>query len=611
MARKIIVCILCLLPFALYHNNTGRGPDSNIYLDVAHGIVTGGHLNTLPSRLNTDSIWQITKNKHAPIHQNIGGVLFFLPATAFSFVSMQVTELIPNLPEELYNISYHEKLWVGCTSYVLALFFCLLTYKVARCYFPLQATLTAMFFCLYGGPLFIYTAVFPCQLNLPAAFLSALLLYLYHFCDRKKKMSWLLMGAVWGLGVFVRAEFVVWGLLLLYALIDSRPLNDDGWRVLLGRVAMTACGGLLFVIPGMMLRQVIFGTQGSTYGIQFDFEFLKQSYLMLVGTRNGLFTFWPIMFIALLGYFIKFRRNLPIYHLLFAILVLECLICGSTNFWSGEFGNSFGQRRFLVVLPCFILFLTRLFDLCRNYFSWLASACTACVLWALAMYGVYGEPWSFADGTMGFLMPYDYSFLFSALSVCAAKLPGIVLSLILLPKHTDMVWLFPLFAIASTGAYFLAKPLIKHKLTVCLVALVCLSFMVTVFLSGARQRGENAFESIVRANPDAKFITRNYEINDEIVGSMVDSVAFFLELHKKDTADYFRHKTMEFLAVEAPDQADNFKQMTDGLTLRQSLGWYRLVPEQSHTSLQNWYRMAMLYEQRGQAPPDISGQYRY
>jgi len=611
MAKKIILFIVCLLPFALYHNNTGRGPDSNIYLDVAHSIITEGHLNTLPSRLTTDSIWQITKNKHAPIHQNIGGVLFFLPATAFSFVSMRVALLIPNLPEELYDISYHEKLWVGCTSYLLALFFCLLTYKVMRCYFPPRATFAAMFFCLYGGPLFIYTAVFPCQLNLPAAFLSALLLYLYHFCDLKKKMPWLLMGAVWGLGVFVRAEFVVWGLLLLYALVNSRPFARDGWRALLGRVTMAAGGGLLFIIPGMMLRQVIFGTQGSTYGIQFDLEFLKQSYLMVIGTRNGLFTFWPVLAIAMLGYFVKFRRNPLICHIMFAILVLECLICGSTNFWSGEFGNSFGQRRFLVVLPCFVFFLTRLFDLSRNYFSWLASACTISVLWALAMYGVYGEPWSFSDGTIGFLMPYDYSFLFSALSVVAAKLPTFVSSLVFLPKHTDIIWLFPLFALASTGAYFLTKPFVKHTFTFCLVALVCLSCGITVFLAGARQRGENAFNAIVLANPGAKFITRNYEINDEIVGSMVDSVAFFLELHKKDTADYFRNKTMEFLSVEAPDQVDNFKQMADALALRQSLGWYRLVPEQSHTSLLNWYRTALLYEQRGQAPPDINGRYLY
>ena len=611
MAKKILLVVIFLLPFVLYHNNTGRGPDSTIYLDVAHSIMTEGHLNILPSNLTTDKIWQVTKNKHAPIHQNIGGVLFYLPATALAFVSTRLASLIPDLPEELYNITYHEKLWVGCSAYVMALFSCLLTYQVVGCYFSRRATLLAMLFCLYGGPLFLYTAVFPCQMNLPAAFLAALLLYLFHVCDREKMTSWLLMGAVWGLGVFVRAEFVVWGSLLLYALIVSRPQGQGSWKVLAGRVMLVACGGLLFAVPGMMVRQVIFGSQGSTYGIQFDLKFLQHSYLMLIGTRNGLFTFWPVLFVAMLGYFVKIRRNSPLGHVLLAIIILECLVCGSTNFWSGEFGNSFGQRRFLVVLPCFVFFLAQLFDLARKWFYWLVPVCVASVLWALAMYGVYGQPWSFADGTMGFLMPNNYAYIFSALSACAGQLPLDILALLFLPKHADTLWLLPLVALVGVGAFYLGRSLAKRKFACGLLTLVCLSSVLTVFLAGARQRGVSAFDTIVSTNPEARFVTRNYEIDDEIVGSMVDSIAFFMEGQQDETAKYFYKKALDFLAAEAPEQVDNLKQMIEGLTLRQALGWYRLVPEQSHTALLNWYHIALLYAQRGQPPPDTRGQYLY
>ncbi len=611
MARKFIILVVCLLPFALYHTNTGRGPDSSIYLEVAHRIVSEGHLNILPRHLSVDTIWQITPSKHAPIHQNIGGVFFFLPATAFAFVSLKLASFIPHLPPQLYDINYHERLWVGGTAYILALFFCLLTYQVGRRYFPAPAVLAAVLSCLYGGPLLIYAAVFPCQMNLPAAFLSALLLYIYHFSNLEKKLSWLLLGAVWGLGVFVRAEFVVWGLLLLYGLIVSRPLGRGGWRWLLGRVFMAACGGLLFIVPGVMVRQAIFGTQGSTYGVQFDLEFLKSAYLMLVGARNGLFTFWPVLFIAMWGYLVRCRRNPPLYNVLAAILFVECIICGSTNFWSGEFGNSFGQRRFLVVLPCFILFLARLFDLCRRYFFWLAAGCAVSAVWALAMYRVYGEIWSFPDNSMGFLMPHHYSFLFSALSTVAARLPKDILWLIFLPKHADMLWMLPCFVIVGPGAFFLAQPFFRRQFTFCLVIMVSLACGVTVFLAGARQRGEDAFNGIVRANPQARFVTRNYEINDEMIGSMVDSVSFFMELHQEETAEYFKDKAMRFLAVEAPEQGANFKQMVEALKLRQVMGWYRLVPEQSHCALLEWYRMALLYKQNGQDPPDISGQFLY
>lgn len=611
MLRKIVLFVICLLPFALYHSNTGHGPDSVSYLAVAHSIMTQGHLNTTPSQLDSDTLTQVTKSQHAPIHQNIGGVLFFLPATAFSQVSVRAATLIPGLPERLYDINYHEKLWVGCTAYLLALFFCLLIYPVLRRYFSHGASLAAILLCLYGGPLLIYTTAYPYQMALPAAFVAALLLYLYHNCDLEKKRSWLLLGMVWGLGCFVRAEFIVWGVLLLYALLAPRPQGTKAWRFFAIRVLMTAGGGLLFIVPGMMLRQVIFGTQGSTYGIQFDLEFLKNSTLMFFGTRNGLFTFWPILLVAMFGYLLKFRRNPLIHHALFAILVLECVICGSTNFWSGEFGNSFGQRRFLVVLPCFIFFLARLFDLSRAYLVWLASACLPGVFWALAMYLVYGNQWSFPDGTSGFLMPYEYPLVWSAVSRCVTERPDLLLKFVFLPKHGDVAWLLPLFAVVSAGGYALSCRLAKCRFTCGLITLLCLSCGLMVFLSGARQRGEMAFDEIVNKNPSARFVTRNYEINDEIVGSMVDSVAFFMELHQQETAQYFVDKAQHFLTVEAPDQLDTFQKIIQGLSLRQSLGWYRLVPEQNHMAVLEWYRVALLYENLGQAPPDISGQFLY
>lgn len=611
MARHYIIFLLCLLPFCLYQTNSGQGPDSSVYLDVATRIVTDGHLNTLPKQLTPDRAWQITQSKHAPIHQNIGGTIFFLPATALALVSHRAAGFFPPLPERLHDFDYHQRLWVGSTAYLLALFCCLLTYQVGRCYFPASAILAALLSCLYGGPLLIYTAIFPGQTNLPAAFLAALLLYLYHFSNLEKRRSWLLLGAVWGLGVFVRFEFAVWGIFLLYAILATRPPGRNGWWRAVGWAITAAGGALLFIIPGGMIRQVIFGTPGSTYGIQFDLEFLKQSTLMLLGTRNGLFTFWPVLLVALLGYLLKWRENTAFFHSLFAILVLECLICGSTIFWSGEFGASFGQRRFLVVLPCFILFLGRLFTLARRYSPWLMALCAACAIWGLAMYGVYGRAWSLADNTVGFLMPYHFSYLFSALTTCAGLLPEVIGALVFLPKHADMLWLFPLFAFVCLGGYYLIRPWQGHQFTIGLGVLVCMGCAATLFLAGARQRGENAFAEIARANPGVGFITRNYEIDNEIIGSMVDAVSFFLELHHEDTARYFSDKTLSFLAVEAPEQTANFQQMTEGLWLRQALGWYRLVPEQSHDGLLAWYRLAQLYNQNGQPIPDISGQFAY
>ncbi len=609
--RKLLLILVGLFSFALYHTNTGQGPDCDIYMGVAHRLVTAGHLNILPDELATDTLWQITRSNHAPIHQNVGGVLFFLPASAAAFASLKVASWLPGLPQRLYDLNYHERLWVGSTAYVLALLFCLLMYRVGRCYGSARAIVAALLACFYGGPLLIYTAVFPCQMTLPVAFLAALLLYLYHYTDLHKWRSWLLLGAVWGLGVLVRAEFVAWGLFLLYGIMAQPHPGGGRWRQVLPRLGLAGGGALLFVVPAVMIRQVVFGTPGSTYGIQFDLAILQQSYLMLVGTRNGLFTFWPVLLIALLGYAIRVRRNPALFHVMAAILVVVAVICGSTNFWSGEMGASFGQRRFLVVLPCFILFLARLFDLSRAYFRGLALLCAVGALWSMALYSVYGEGWRFADGRSGFLMPNHYPLLLSALANCATVLPAKLVALLVLPKHADMAWLLPIAASGGTAVWLAGRAVRRRVTEWCLATLLIVGLSTIVLLAGARERGEAAFAAIAKANPEARFVVRNYEIDNEIIGSLVDVVSFFMEIGQGRTAQYFVDKGTRFLEVEAPDRLDSFTLMMDALALRHSMGWYRLVPEQSHEGLLAWYRQALLYREAGAEIPDYSGQILY
>jgi len=612
MLKKLSFIIGCLLFFAVYHVNTERGPDNDVYLSVARQIVTAGHLNVLASQLPADVLSQISQSRHAPIHQNVGGVLFFLPAEALAMLSTSLASRIPNLPERFFDLAYHEALWIGSTATVLALMTCLLMFRVGRRYATPRAAIAALLACGYGGPLLIYTAVFPCQMHLPAAFLAALLLYCYHFTDAGKKRTWLLLGAIWGLGVLVRAEFVVWGVLILYGAFAAPPVEDgDRWRLAALRCGLAGCGGLLFLIPSQMIRQVVFGVPGNTYGVQFDLAILARAYLMLVGGRNGLFTFWPVLAIALLGYGLQARRNQTLYHVLAVIVVLAALICGSTVFWSGEFGASFGQRRFLLVLPCFVLFLARLFDLNSRAFWWLVVLCAAAVCWALAAYSVYGEVWRLADGRVGFLMPHDLTLMISPLAACAAQLPVRIFTLLCMPKHLDMVWLLPLTAAGGGILYAAGGLLRRHAAEYGLACLVVVACAATVFLAGARQRGEAAFAAIAAVNPQAKFIVRNYEVDGEIMGSMVDVVSFFMEIGQGQTAQYFVDKGERFFAAEAPDQVEAFTQMVDALRLRQAMGWYRLVPEQSHSAMLNWYRVAQINQAAGQAPPDISGQFLY
>lgn len=611
MKRTALLLFLCLLPFALYHNNSGDGPDSDIYLGVAQMIMTEGHLNLLPPELTPEVVWQITPTNHFPLHQNIGGVVFFLPSTALALIGVKAAALIPGLPERLYDLCYQERLWGGVVAYVLALLSSLLTYRVVRHYFSATASALSLVLTTFGGPLFVYTAAYPCQMHLPAVFLAALLLYLYQFGNREQRHFWALLGAVFSFGVFVRTEFVVWGLLLPAALFPPDSSGRWPWRLMGKRLLLMAGGVLLFLVPAAMLRQVIFGVQGSSYGAQFDATLLKYSYLLLFGPRNGLFSFWPILLLALVGYFARFSRNPRLGHLLFAIVVLSGVIFGATIFWSDEMGSAFGQRRFLVVLPCFVFFLARLLELCRGRRLWVLVAGSASVFWALEIFCLYGRKWKFPDNTTGFLMANDYTSLLRLFGTYTAPLGRQLILEVFLPRHVDVVWLFPLFVLVAVGACSCWRSLRTIAFPALLVTLVMLSVALTLFLGGARKRGEAEFAAIARANPGTRFVVRSCDINDEILGSMVDCVAFFREIRQDGEAEHFRRKTVALLQREAPDQLENFTETVAALDRRQALGWYRLVPEQSHFALLRWSAEAYAAEKRGEPPPNVIALYRY
>jgi hypothetical protein len=608
---NIRLFLILIIPFLFYHNNTLTGPDSEVYLAVSHAIVTRGSLNILPESLPDSTPYQITRTHHAPIHQNIGGVLFIVPATALAVASHTGAVQLANLPSRFYDISYHEGMWLGCITYLLAMLACLLTYRVARCYHGPVAVTPALLATVFGGPLFLYAFFYPCNTNLPAAFLAALLLYIYHYSDMKKTLSWLLMGSVLGLGIFVRQEFAVWSLLLAYAAFQEKP-HLNSWRTGLQRLLWAGCGSLLFIVPSLLLRLAVFGHQGSSYAIQADLVNLTKSYLLLWGTRNGLFVFWPILLVALTGYFIRVNKNPPLYHLLSLILVAVTITSGTIIFWNGELGHSLGQRWFLVVFPCFVLYLSRLLEQLKRYSPWIIAGCAACTIWALLLWAAYGMKWSFPGGVTGFLMPLHFSRILEVLGRHYPLFVQQLLQALFVPKHIDVIWLLPLFALMVFCALFLYNRFVSgKKFEYCFALLLLLSFVTTVFLAGAGSRGERQFREIAAVNSQATFITRNYEVNFEIVSSMVDSAAFFMESGDYRRVQQVQEKTRRFLQQEAPDQLPVFEQACAALQLRHTLGWYRLFPELVHFSLLDWYQTALVDMQNNRRPVNVLEKYLY
>ncbi|MDP8236380.1 MAG: glycosyltransferase family 39 protein [Candidatus Erginobacter occultus] len=494
--------------------------------------------------------------------------------------------VLPFWPARLQSRPFHRGIWERLIAWLLGFGTCLLVYRVARVYYSAQAAFVAVTLGALGGPLLTFVARWPCQTNLPTAFLAALLLYVYHFADRRQGLAWLLLGSVWGFGVLVRNEFAVWGLLPAYGIIREMRSREPGRRIVLhGLLVSLSAGFFLAVI--ILIQLILYGSWGNTYGILADPRLLTEMPRMLFGPRNGLFPFWPVFLLALIGYLVKFRANPGINHLLFGVLTAAVVVCTTFPFWLAQGG----QRPLLMVVPCFMLFLARLLDIRKKLFWIWALIGLGCVFWAVLIFFIYGNGWELADGSIGYLkantLPEMLIFVFGR----AGEFFPEVLKFIFLPK-SRAIWpllliLIPVFFLISA----LRKCIPRRKaLPLLLAALAIFCAGALVFLAGAGKRGRKYYQAVAPAQPDGWLRPDSrYHIGEYFAASL-DYVAYFLEFDRPDVAKYFEDRSAAFLEQAAPGLVEEFRQTCEAFRVRHSLGWKLVFPAGPTEDPRLWLR---------------------
>jgi hypothetical protein len=168
-----------------------------------------------------------------------------------------------------------------------------------------------------------------------------------------------LLGALVGLAALMRWQDAV---LLIVPGIDALAARRRfGWPGVAVRVAAAAGGALVAFVPQMIVWQRLYGhpltiPQGAAF-MQWTSPALAA---VLLSDNHGLFTWTPIVALAVAG-LVPFVRRAPVLAAgAIAFLVISWYVNASVaDWWAGE---AFGARRFVGCFPFFVLALAALFS---------------------------------------------------------------------------------------------------------------------------------------------------------------------------------------------------------------------------------------------------------
>ena len=265
-----------------------------------------------------------------------------------------------------------------------------LAYRLVRKLdFSVDVSLIAVAAVALTTPLLYYLVYSPSYSHTFSAFMVTLFIYVWWTRRHGRTVAgWLVLGVIAGLMALVRWQD---GALVAVALLD---LQRARWRLLL-----MAPGALLAFSPQLVVDEVIFGklTPGAP---SVSFSVFPGHYLdVLFSSLHGLFTWSPVFFAAIVGWWFLKDRTLRI---AFALcFLIDLAVVGAFVYWYGGF--SFGMRFFINLTPFWAIGLAALAARLKPWVSWVAIALLSAWNFVLVLSFTYIIKEDVAPGYLGLL----------------------------------------------------------------------------------------------------------------------------------------------------------------------------------------------------------------
>jgi Dolichyl-phosphate-mannose-protein mannosyltransferase len=308
---------------------------------------------------------EYTPNGHLDNHFAIGPAILWFPFLLVAQLSVQANHALGgNIPADGFSLPYAMAMCIGTACYgFLALW---LSFRLGRKYLGEKWVFLSVIGIWFASSFLVYVYFNPSWSHTHSAFVVALFLW---YWDRTRGdrtwAQWLILGAIAGLMMNV---YYVNGILLLVPLIESCIVYARAFASRRTDLAVRLFFlNLLFLVttvaaflPTLISKKILYGSflnMGYT-----EHWFLGSPALLKVcfSAEHGLFSWTPIILLAVVGLFFLRRRDALLGYACIAVFFVYLYAIGCYEDWAGI--SSFGSRFFVSLTPVFILGLGALFE---------------------------------------------------------------------------------------------------------------------------------------------------------------------------------------------------------------------------------------------------------
>ncbi len=315
-----------------------------------------------------------TSTDHVDDHWGVGAAVMWAPffLVAHGFVSALRLVGIHHWQADGFSLPYRWACGFGTALY--AFLSLLIAYRIARRRLSGAAAMVGVVAVWGASSLVVYQYLLPFWPFGAASFVGAVLLWMWDSERPPTAWRWLAMGALTGLAFTIHPVAAGWGVLPLLAVLQLRGSLVSKARA----AALVGIGVPIGAAPQLIGKAIVYG---SPFNTGYDVGLHNpQLFRIFFGANHGLFTWTPIVLIAVFGLAVPlWRRDTRLAVALLGVFVAMVVFVAFFQLYEQ---SSFGSRFFVAFTPGFVIGAAAVYEAVRARWRALALCVVAvAVVW--------------------------------------------------------------------------------------------------------------------------------------------------------------------------------------------------------------------------------------